>query len=244
MENIKNWESKFQPCEYSDKLLNLITELNKTARASVNILEIKKACYYAREYHGDQKRKSGAPYYSHPLIVAYLFAKYVAKNAQQYYTTDLIVIAILHDTIEDTTLTSDMIQKIFNQSVAIGVEDLTRLKYEIKTTAANTLTLLFEQYKFDILHIKVFDRLHNMQTISFMAPKKQKKIIEETVSHFIPMTSYLNLHEVKQELISLCSGNANAKQGSQSLQNQSIAPYQSRFFSLNLQNVIKQIHTL
>ena len=101
MEDIKSWESKFQPCEYSDKLLNLITELNKTVRIPVDVLEIKKACYYAREYHGSQLRKSGDPYYSHPLEVAYLFAKYVAENAQQHYTTDLIIIAILHDTIEE-----------------------------------------------------------------------------------------------------------------------------------------------
>ena len=69
MEDIKSWESKFQPCEYSDKLLNLITELNKTARVPVNISEIKKACHVAREYHGSQLRKSGHPYYYHPLGV-------------------------------------------------------------------------------------------------------------------------------------------------------------------------------
>jgi (p)ppGpp synthase/HD superfamily hydrolase len=241
MEDIKSWESKFQPCEYSDKLLNLITELNKTARVPVNILEIKKACYYAREYHGTQLRKSGDPYYSHPLIVAYLFAKYVAENAQRYYTTDLIVIAILHDTIEDTTLTSDMIQRIFNQSVAIGVEDLTRLKYEIKTTAADTLNSLFVQYKLDILHIKVFDRVHNMRTICAMKPEKQKKIIDETVSHFIPMTSYLGLYKIKQELITLCDGHSKTKQDPPFDDNQSIFN-QPQFFSPSLQSVIDRIH--
>jgi len=104
MEDIKNWESKFQPCQYSDKLLNLLIFLNTMLRIPVDIKIIQKACYYARFYHGDQTRKSGEPYYSHPLIVAYLFALYVGNNIQKYCTTDLIVIAILHDTIEDTTL--------------------------------------------------------------------------------------------------------------------------------------------
>ena len=129
MKDLECWESKFRPCEYSDKLLNLIIELNKKAKVPVNLLEIKKACHIAREYHGDQKRKSGDPYYSHPLEVAYLFAKYVAENAQQYYAADLIVIAILHDTIEDTKLTLCMIHEIFNANIANSVEDLTRIKF-------------------------------------------------------------------------------------------------------------------
>ena len=212
MNDAKHWMSKFQPCEYSDKLLSLINEFNKTANLPVNILEIKKACYYARKYHGSQLRKSGAPYYSHPLEVAYLFAKYACENIKQYYTTDLIIIAILHDCLEDTKLTKDMIKVIFNHSVANGVEDLTRLKHAIETTAADTLNSLFIQYKFDILHIKIFDRLHNMRTIKAMEPIKKKKIIDETVSHFIPMTFYLGLYEAKQELIKLCRNEIESNQ--------------------------------
>ena len=204
MEDIKSWESKFQPCEYSDKLLNLITELNKTAKVPVNISEIKKACYYAREYHGDQKRKSGDPYYSHPLIVAYLFAKYVAENARQYYTTDLIIIAILHDCLEDTTLTSDMIHEIFNQFVAVGVEDLTRIKDGVKITAEYSLDLLLLDCKKAIILIKTFDRLHNAMTIHSMSPKKIVSILQETARKFLFCSIYMEAPHVEKELMRIC----------------------------------------
>ena len=204
MEDIKSWESKFQPCEYSDKLLNLITELNKIAKVPVNILEIKKACYYAREYHGDQKRKSGDPYYSHPLIVAYLFAKYVAENARQYYTTDLIIIAILHDCLEDTTLTSDMIHEIFNQFVAVGVEDLTRIKDGVKITAEYSLDLLLLDCKKAIILIKTFDRLHNAMTIHSMSPKKIVSILQETARKFLFCSIYMEAPHVEKELMRIC----------------------------------------
>ena len=205
MQNTNDWESKFQSCEYSDKLLNLIIELNKKAKIPVNLLEIKKACHVARKYHGDQKRKSGDPYYSHPLEVAYLFALYVGNIKQKYYTTDLIVIAILHDTIEDTTLTSDMIQKIFNQYVAVGVEDLTRIKDGVKITALESVDLLLSQYKEGILFIKMFDRLHNARTINFMSPKKIITILEETIKKFLFSSIYINAIDIENELIEICN---------------------------------------
>jgi len=62
MEDIKNWESKFQLCQYSEQLLNLIAELNTTARIPADAIIIKKATYYAIIYHGNQTRKSGEPY--------------------------------------------------------------------------------------------------------------------------------------------------------------------------------------
>jgi (p)ppGpp synthase/HD superfamily hydrolase len=201
-----DWQSKFQLCEYSDKLLSLIAALNKNVSVPVDILEIKKACHIAREYHGDQKRKSGDPYYSHPLEVAYLFAKYVAVNAPQYYTTELIIVAILHDTLEDTALTSEMIRKIFNHSVASGVEDLTRNKDGAKHSALHTLILLSAQGdKEGIIHIKLQDRIHNMQTIGFMPVEKQLKIIEETVTGFLVSSASLSLYEAEEELWALCS---------------------------------------
>ena len=121
MEDINCWEEKFELCQYSDQLLNIISELNKRIKIPVNVKTIKKACYYARMYHGEQTRKSKEPYYSHPLMVAYLFASYVGKDIPQYYTTYLIVIAILHDCLEDTKFTYEMIVKIFgNQATMLG----------------------------------------------------------------------------------------------------------------------------
>ena len=200
-----DWQSKFQLCEYSDKLLSLIAALNKNVSVPVDILEIKKACHIAREYHGDQKRKSGDPYYSHPLEVAYLFAKYVAVNAPQYYTTELIIVAILHDTLEDTKLTKDMISIIFVQEISDKVEDLTRIKFDKKITAAESVDLLFLEHKNDVLYIKLFDRLHNIRTIGSMDPEKQRSIAEETIFHLVPAAMVLGAKHIQEELVMLCS---------------------------------------
>ena len=88
--------------------------------------------------------------------------------------------------------------------MAIKVEDLTRLKHEIKITAADTVNLLFAQYKFDVLYIKLFDRLHNMRTIGAMSLDKQEKITNETKACFIPLAYRLKNYAVKTELMKLC----------------------------------------
>ena len=119
MEDIENWHTKFESCQYSDKLLAKLNLLNKTTSNPVDIQEVKKAIYYARKYHGSQMRKSGEPYYSHPIEVAYIISDYLFK-------TDVIVASILHDTVEDTELTAGMVLDIFGMRVAEMVDRLTR----------------------------------------------------------------------------------------------------------------------
>jgi guanosine-3',5'-bis(diphosphate) 3'-pyrophosphohydrolase len=135
--------------------------------------------------------------------VAYLFAEYTAKEEVQYYTTDLIITAIMHDTIEDTSLTKEMISQAFNESIASKVEDLTRIKVNKKIPAGEILELVYPQNKKDILYIKLFDRLHNMWTIAFLSEIKRNKVIDETVEYFVSLCSVLGLYEVKKELITL-----------------------------------------
>jgi (p)ppGpp synthase/HD superfamily hydrolase len=190
-----------KPCYYSNRLIGKLKLLDTENK--LDFILINKAIYYAKKYHGNQLRKSGEPYYSHPLEVAYLFSEYVEKEELQYYTTDLIVTAILHDTIEDTVLTKEMIAKNFNASIANKVDDLTRIKVDRKISAGDTLELLYPQNKKDILYIKIFDRLHNMQTISFMPEAKRNKIVDETIEYFVSLCSILGLYEVKKELIML-----------------------------------------
>ena len=67
MKDINCWEAKFEACIYSDKLLNKLLLLNKQASNKIDFTEVRKAIYYAKKYHGAQKRQSGEPYYSHPL---------------------------------------------------------------------------------------------------------------------------------------------------------------------------------
>ncbi len=190
-----------ESCKYSIRLIAKLKSLDTKNVLDFNL--INKAIYYAKKYHGSQLRKSGEPFYSHPLEVAYLFAEYTAKEEVQYYTTDLIITTILHDTIEDTSLTKEMISQVFNESIASKVEDLTRIKVNKKIPAGETLELVYPQNKKDILYIKLFDRLHNMRTIAFLPEIKRNKVIDETVEYFVSLCSVLDLYEVKKELITL-----------------------------------------
>ena len=159
MKDLFCWESKFESCYYSKLLLNKIYLQNEKSNHQVDILEIQKAIYYAKKYHGSQKRLSGEPYYSHPLAVAELVAPYCFK-------TDVLVTSILHDTIEDTDLTQDLIEHIFDANIANKVEDLTRVKLDRKISSAEIVELLWLQKKEELLLVKFFDRLHNMKTIT------------------------------------------------------------------------------
>ncbi len=188
----------FESCKYSDRLLDKLALINENSSDKIDILEVKKAIYYARKYHGNQKRQSGEPYYSHPLEVAYMISDYL-------FRTDIIVTSILHDTIEDTELTFEMIESIFGKLVASQVEDLTRIKENNrKISSAEVVESLWLQKKYDVLLIKQFDRLHNMQTIGVKSPDKIKKITKETIGTFIVLAAYLGIRNIEEELLSSC----------------------------------------
>lgn len=136
MKDINCWESKFLPCSYSDRLLNKLSTLNKSTTHQVDIIEVKKAIYYAKKYHSGQMRESGEAYYTHPLEVASMVADHCFK-------TDILVSSVLHDVIEDTTLTEEMITSIFGEKVASQVEDLTRIKKDRKISSAEMVESLY-----------------------------------------------------------------------------------------------------
>lgn len=200
MEEMEDWQTYFEMCIYAQKLLDKVIYLNSIVKvASVDILDVKKAIYYARKYHGSQIRQSGEPYYSHPIEVAYMVSDYL-------FRTDVIVTAILHDTLEDTELTKEQISQEFGWKVANQVMDLTRIKENgIKISAAETVDILYKEQKYDVLLIKLFDRLHNMQTISAKSPEKIRKIINETLNYFISLATFLELFNIEHKLIDLCS---------------------------------------
>jgi guanosine-3',5'-bis(diphosphate) 3'-pyrophosphohydrolase len=204
MEDINCWERKFKSCLYSKRLLNKFILLNNKATNKIDIKEVKKSIYYAKKYHGNQKRQSGEPYYSHPLEVAYIISDYL-------FRTDILVTSILHDTIEDTTLTAEMIKSIFGNLVATQVEDLTRVKKDRKISSAELVELLWQQKKYDVLLIKQFDRLHNMQTIDAKSPEKIRKITKETLSTFVVLSVYLETKDIEEKLVQICTNIANSK---------------------------------
>ncbi|NDA90817.1 MAG: bifunctional (p)ppGpp synthetase/guanosine-3',5'-bis(diphosphate) 3'-pyrophosphohydrolase, partial [Alphaproteobacteria bacterium] len=140
-------------CKYSLRLTEKLKSLDIQ-----NVLDfelINKAIYFARKYHGDQKRKSGELYYTHPLEVAYMISDYNLK-------TDVIVASILHDTVEDTEVSVEMIQGTFGKRIAEMVDRLTRDRPDgTKLTVEEVLNNSYKVKEREVLLIKLFDRLHN-----------------------------------------------------------------------------------
>ncbi|MCC8372166.1 MAG: HD domain-containing protein, partial [Rickettsia endosymbiont of Pseudomimeciton antennatum] len=177
---------------------------NQQVAIPIDIDLVKKGIYYAKKYHGSQMRQSGDPYYSHPIEVAYMVAEYTALEIPKYYRTDMIITSLLHDTLEDTDLSEKLISMVFGEQIASQVVDLTRVKSYGKISAAETLSILFQQKKNDVLLIKLFDRLHNMQTIGAKSPEKIKKIRKETMECFLTLAAHLGIRNIEKEMIKLC----------------------------------------
>ncbi|WP_342269937.1 HD domain-containing protein [Rickettsia endosymbiont of Orchestes rusci] len=209
MEDIHFWEEKFEMCGYAAKLLDKITYLNKLVQYPIDIREIKKGIYYARKYHGTQMRQSGDPYYSHPIEVAYMVAEFTAIDVPKLFIPSMINAALLHDTIEDTPLTEDNIAKIFDRNIARHVEGLTRVKSYGKISAEESLNLLIQQKRHETGLIKVFDRIHNIQTLGAKSPEKAWKILMETISTFVTLSIYLEIPALEKKLCELCLDHLN-----------------------------------
>ncbi len=190
-------ELNFESCVYSDDLISQLVTLNNVSKHKIDIPEIKKAIYYARLYHGDQKRDSGEAYYSHPLAVARMLSKYSFK-------TDLIITAILHDTIEDTELTFEMIEKIFTTTVANNVQALTRIVAGKKISVEESLYKMCNAGDEGVLIVKLCDRLHNIETIKAKSEAKIHRTIQEVLKIFVALSFRIQNSSLEKELYELC----------------------------------------
>ncbi|SPM45694.1 (p)pGpp hydrolase [Orientia tsutsugamushi] len=182
---------------YSESLLNKLFETNARFNTKIDLDKVEKAIFYAQKYHGQQKRDTGELYYTHPLEVAYMVAYYS-------FETDTIITAILHDTLEDTTLTKEKIVKVFGRKIAEQVSDLSRIKDNKKISSREMIQTFYRQNKTELLLIKLFDRFHNIQTVSIKPYEKRQEIILETQQEFIPLAKYLKLPEIAIELNKYC----------------------------------------
>jgi len=180
------------PCQYSTRLLEKLKSLD-----TKNVLDfdlINKAIYWAKKYHGDQKRKSGEPYYTHPLEVAYMISEYKLK-------TDVIVASILHDIIEDTEVTAGMILDNFSWRITEMVDRLTRDRPDgSKLSVAEIITNAYQKQDKEVLLIKLIDRLHNIQTINSMSIEKQQKNIDNTIQNFLGLSIYSGHYQIEKTL--------------------------------------------
>ncbi|XVN40602.1 MAG: HD domain-containing protein [Rickettsia endosymbiont of Argas persicus] len=242
MEDLSCWKEKFEECIYAKKLLDKLEYLNTKVQDPMDLAEVKKGIYYTRKYHGIQMRKSGDPYYSHPIEVTIMLAEFVADEAPKLYTAIMMQAALLHDTIEDTELTEEMITHIFGVEVAKHVEGLTRVKSYGKITAEESLNILVRQKRYDTALIKLFDRIHNLQTLGAKSSKKATKIIEETLLNFVTLAEYFKIPSIKQKIVNLCFQYSSIKQSS--FQEDDLFQNNFHYFFLTFQNEISQIGKL
>ena len=176
--------------------------LEKTIRGyniSADLGQIKAAYEYARKHHGEQMRRDGSPYITHPIQVAQIVA-------EMRLDSESIIAALLHDCIEDTDSTYEDIAKLFGVTVADivdGVTKLTRVKYSTmeEEQMENLRKMLFAMSRdIRVILIKIADRLHNMRTMEYQTPEKQKKKAFETMEIYAPIAYRLGMQKVKWEL--------------------------------------------
>lgn len=165
-----------------------------------NIELIQKAYDFAYEHHKGQFRKSGEPYVIHVIQVANTLAL-------MHCGPKTIAAGLLHDTVEDCQgVTTDTITELFGQEIATLVDAVTKIgaikfKDEEEYLASNHRKLFIAMAKdIRVILIKLADRLHNMRTLQYMRPEKQKKIACETLSVYAPIAHRLGISEIKNEL--------------------------------------------
>src|SRR5215204_715084 len=159
---------------------------------------LNRAYVYAMKAHGEQKRASGDPYFSHPLEVAAILTDLKLDDST-------IAAALLHDTIEDTPTTRAEIDQMFGPDIGALVEGLTKLnKLDLVTKEAKQAEnlrklLLAIADDVRVLLIKLADRLHNMRTLYHMPPEGRRRIAEETLDIYAPLAGRMGMHGVREE---------------------------------------------
>ncbi|MDB9795946.1 RelA/SpoT family protein [Pelagibacteraceae bacterium] len=180
----------------SEQLLSKVQSYNKFS----SIGPLSKAFNFAIEAHKNQKRISGAPYVVHPVAVADILAELKLDSAT-------IITGLLHDTIEDTKTTYEVVLKEFGKEVADLVDGVTKIsaleeKAGDSSQAENFRKLILATSKdIRVLLVKLADRLHNMRTIdAFKSEEKKKRIAKETMEIYAPLAERMGMNLIRDEL--------------------------------------------
>ena len=185
-----------EPQVLYEKLIKMIRQYHP----SDDISMIEKAYRIAYKAHDGQLRKSGEPYIIHPVCVCIILAELELDK-------ETIVAGMLHDVVEDTVMTSEELAAEFGDEVALlvdGVTKLTQLDYvadKVEVQAENLRKMFLAMAKdIRVILIKLADRLHNMRTMQYQTPKKQKEKSRETLDIYAPIADRLGISKVKVEL--------------------------------------------
>ena len=187
-------------CRSLDELVAVLIKYHPEA----NVDLVTKAYHFAEKAHEGQMRKSGEPYFTHPLTVASILAKLMLD-------APTIAAGLLHDTVEDCEgVTQEVIEKEFGTEVAQLVDGVTKLKRLDFTSKADQQAesirkmILAMSKDIRVVLIKLADRLHNMRTLKSQPPESQKRIAQETLDIYAPIAHRLGVYMIKQELEDLC----------------------------------------
>ncbi len=203
--NITNKKKQTQinvPADFTspEELYKVLIKIVKGYHPSADISMIEKAYHLADQAHQNQFRKSGEPYIIHPLCVAIILAELELDK-------ETIVAGILHDVVEDTIYTTEEIVTEFNDEIALlvdGVTKLTQLSYskdKVEIQAENLRKMFLAMAKdIRVILIKLADRLHNMRTLQYQSPEKQKEKARETMDIYAPIAQRLGISKIKIEL--------------------------------------------
>ena len=191
----------------------LVDEAKASLMHAVNYLaedekkDIVRACHFGDIAHLKDKRKSGEPYITHPFAVAEILAGFGLDR-------DTIIAAILHDTVEDTEVTGEIVKDEFGEVVARLVDGVTKLKSSSMSkqqSKAATFHKILAATIIDprVLIIKLADRLHNMSTLDAVREEKQKSTAQETLDFYIPFARIMGLNDIADYIELLCYRNLN-----------------------------------
>jgi GTP diphosphokinase / guanosine-3',5'-bis(diphosphate) 3'-diphosphatase len=188
-------QTRSQPIMRQYDLVEKVLSYNPKANEAL----LNRAYVYAMKAHGQQKRASGDPYFSHPLAVASILTGLKLDD-------ETIATALLHDTIEDTPATKEEIEKLFGPNIAALVDGLTKIERlnlaSKKTQQAENFRKLLVAISSDVrvLLVKLADRLHNMRTLEHMKPEKRRVIAQETMDIYAPLAGRMGIQEIRDEL--------------------------------------------
>jgi GTP pyrophosphokinase len=180
------------------RLLDIVEEVHKN-HPETNTDLIEKAYIFSAKAHEGQLRLSGEPYLSHPLEVAYLLA-------QMGLGPVTVSAGLLHDTVEDSAASLDDLEEFFGEEVADVVNGVTKIGMLVfgdkQTQQAEYIRKMILSMSHDIrvLLVKLADRVHNMRTLGFMEPAKQRRIARETLEIYAPLAGRLGMFRLKAEL--------------------------------------------
>jgi len=189
-----------EECRNLEDLLRVMSKYHPEADLAL----VEKAYHFAEKAHEGQLRKSGEPYFIHPVIVAGILARLMLDPPT-------IAAGLLHDTVEDCEeVTLEVIEREFGQEVAVLVDGVTKLKRldftsRVEQQAESIRKMILAMSKdIRVVLIKLADRLHNMRTLKSQPPASQKRISQETLDIYAPLAHRLGVYKIKQELEDLC----------------------------------------